>query len=64
MNRAAVRPVASYTVSVELTVLLVLAAVVAVVAIDVVARRPPRQQPRDETLISTQKIIVDLSRRR
>ena len=52
--------------------LIVLALVVAAVAIDAIAkldeRRPrrdrPRAEPRDETVISTQKIIVDLTKRR
>lgn len=57
----------SYTVGMETAVLVILALVVAVVAIDAIARlderRPPAQKPRDETMISTQKIIVDLTKR-
>jgi hypothetical protein len=52
-------------------VLVILALVVAVVAIDAIARldeRRPRREPEteaaDESLISTQKIIVDLTKRR
>jgi hypothetical protein len=52
-------------------VLVILALVVALVAIDAIARldeRRPRQEPEpetaDERLISTQKIIVDLTKRR
>jgi hypothetical protein len=53
----------------ETVVLVILALVVAVVAIDAIARlderRPrPSEKPRDETVISTQKIIVDLTKRR
>ena len=53
----------------ETVVLVVLAVVVALVAIDAIARLdergkdPPRQRDRDETSISTQKIIVDLTKR-
>lgn len=55
-----------YTLGMETAVLIILAIVVAVVAIDAIARldeRRPRPQPRDETLISTQKIVVDLTKR-
>jgi hypothetical protein len=52
----------------ETVVLVILALVVAVVAIDAIARLDERRQPppapRDETMISTQKIIVDLTKRR
>ncbi|HEX5063060.1 MAG TPA: hypothetical protein VFV99_26980 [Kofleriaceae bacterium] len=56
----------------ETVVLVVLAVVVALVAIDAIARLDERKQPRlppsssgrDETMISTQKIIVDLTKRR
>ena len=54
----------------EAIVLVVLALVVAAVAIDAIARideRRPRSNPqrdRDQSIISTQKIIVDLTRRR
>ena len=53
----------------QTVVLLVLAIVVAVVAIDAIARlderRPRRREvPRDDTAVSTQKIIVDLTKRR
>ena len=55
----------SYTQGMDTVVLVILAMVVAVVAIDAIARlderRPPK--PRDETMISTQKIIVDLTKR-
>ena len=50
----------------ELAVLVALALVVAFVAIDAIARldrRPPRP-PRDPAISTTQKIIVDLTRRR
>ena len=51
----------------ETVVLIVLALVVAVVAIDAIARlderRRPPVKPRDESLISTQKIVVDLTKR-
>lgn len=55
----------------QTVVLVFLALVVAIVAVDAIARlderRPRRQadtEARDESLISTQKIIVDLTRRR
>jgi hypothetical protein len=53
----------------ETVVLIVLALVVAAVAIDAIARldeRPYRwrRPERDESLISTQKIVIDLSKRR
>jgi hypothetical protein len=58
----------SYTQGMETVVLVILALVVAVVAIDAIARlderHRPRPKPRDETLISTQKIVVDLTKRR
>ena len=58
----------SYTQGMETVVLVILAIVVAVVAIDAIARlderRQPPTKPRDETMISTQKIIVDLTKRR
>ena len=51
----------------ETVVLVILALVVAVVAIDAIARldeRRPRHKPAaDESLISTQKIVVDLTKR-
>jgi hypothetical protein len=52
----------------ETVVLVVLAVVIALVAIDAIARldergRDERDQPADETSISTQKIIVDLTKR-
>lgn len=57
-----------YTVGMETVVLVILALVVAVVAIDAIARlderRPPKKKLSDETMISTQKIIVDLTKRR
>jgi len=57
----------SYTQGMETVVLVILALVVAVVAIDAIARldeRRPRQPPHDESVISTQKIVVDLTKRR
>jgi hypothetical protein len=54
----------------ETVVLIILALVVAVVAIDAIARldeRHPKRgsaKPPDETMISTQKIVVDLTKRR
>jgi hypothetical protein len=57
----------SYTQGMETVVLVILALVVAVVAIDAIARlderRPSPPEHRDESLISTQKIVVDLSKR-
>ena len=57
----------SYTLGMETAVLIILALVVAVVAIDAIARlderRPRRRQVRDESVISTQKIVVDLTKR-
>jgi hypothetical protein len=56
----------SYTLGMETVVLVILALVVAVVAIDAIARldeRRPRAKPADETMISTQKIVVDLTKR-
>ena len=57
----------SYTQGMETVVLVILALVVAVVAIDAIARLDERRQgpakPKDETQISTQKIVVDLSKR-
>ena len=53
----------------ETVVLVVLAVVVALVAIDAIARlddrgrKEPAQRERAETSISTQKIIVDLTKR-
>ena len=50
----------------ETAVLVILAIVVAVVAIDAIARldeRRPRPKPRDQAMISTQKIVVDLTKR-
>ena len=51
----------------ELAIYLSLAVIIAFVAIDAIARlderRPARRDPRDESTISTQKIVVDLSRR-
>ena len=57
-----------YTSAMETVLLVILAVVVAVVAIDAIARlderRPRHQPPQDETVIPTQKIIVDLTKRR
>jgi hypothetical protein len=54
----------------EMVVLVILGIVVALVAIDALARlderssrRRPAASPRDENVISTQKIVVDLSKR-
>ena len=51
----------------QLAIYIFLGLVIAAVAIDAIARlderRPPRA-PRDERDISTQKIIIDLSKRR
>jgi hypothetical protein len=55
----------------ETVVLIILAVVVAGVAIDAIARlderrprRPKPMPPADANLVSTQKIIVDLTKRR
>ncbi len=57
-----------YTRAMDGVVLLVLAVVVAAVAIDAIARldeRPKKQlREKDPTITTTQKIRVDLSRRR
>jgi hypothetical protein len=59
----------SYTQGMETLVLVVLAIVVAVVAIDAIGRldergaKPKKPTTRDQTMISTQKIVVDLSKR-
>jgi hypothetical protein len=59
----------SYTVGMETVVLIILALVVAVVAIDAIARlderrpRPELKAKRDQSMISTQKIVVDLTKR-
>jgi hypothetical protein len=50
----------------ELVILCALSGVVVAVAIDAIRKRPPRR-PRgddDPTITTTQKIIVDLSKRR
>jgi hypothetical protein len=61
-----------YTLAMETFVLVVLAIVVALVAIDALARLDERaarrraaagNPPPDETIISTQKIVIDLSKR-
>lgn len=56
-----------YTQGMETVVLVVLAIVVALVAIDAIGRlderRPSKRAPKDPSLISTQKIVVDLSKR-
>lgn len=55
-----------YTVGMETVVLVILAIVVAVVAIDAIARLDERRlaaKPRDPSDISTQKIVVDLTKR-
>ena len=49
----------------QVAVWIVLAAIVAFVAFDARGRtEPPRRGDRDRSLISTQKIIVDLTKRR
>jgi hypothetical protein len=57
----------SYTRGMETFVLVVLAIVVALVAIDAIGRlderHPAKRKPKDPTIISTQKIVVDLSKR-
>ena len=63
----------SYTEVMQTAVLVVLALVVAIVAIDAIARLDERAQRRrearmppqskDPSVISTQKIVVDLSKR-
>lgn len=56
-----------YTEGMETVTLVVLAIVIALVAVDAIARlderAPRRRERRDETVISTQKIVVDLSKR-
>jgi hypothetical protein len=58
-----------YTQGMETVVLVVLAIVIAIVAIDALGRmderRPDKRKrtPTDQTIISTQKIVVDLSKR-
>jgi hypothetical protein len=58
-----------YTQGMETLVLVVLAIVVALVAIDAIGRLDERRQPKlkarpkDPSMISTQKIVVDLSKR-
>jgi|MudIll2142460700_1097286.scaffolds.fasta_scaffold02218_5 hypothetical protein len=46
----------------DLLVFIVLGAMVVAVAVDDVRRRPPRDQP-DPTITTTQKMVVDLSKR-
>ena len=64
-----VGPVATmrYTQGMETLVLVVLAIVVAIVAIDALGRlderQPKKRSHKDESIISTQKIVVDLSKR-
>lgn len=57
----------SYTHGMELAVFVVLAIVVALVAVDAIGRlderRPAKKKHKDESIISTQKIVVDLSKR-
>ena len=59
-----------YTPSMETVVLIGLAIVVALVSIDAIARlderrdRGPRADAKDPTVTTTQKIVVDLSKRR
>ncbi len=48
----------------SIAILTVLALIVAFVAIDTIARRERRLPRRDQTFVTTEKIIVDLTRRR
>ena len=48
----------------EVVVVILLAAVVAAVVIDMVVRMERRPHPGEQALSSTQKIIVDLTKRR
>ena len=48
----------------ELVVVIALGVVVAAVAIDTLRKRPGPHDTPDPTIISTQKIIVDLTKRR
>ena len=49
----------------ELVILIALVVVVAAVAVDAIRKRPQRTpKPGDPTITTTQKIIVDLSKRR
>jgi hypothetical protein len=50
----------------QLAIYIVLGSIVAIVAVDVIARfdgRRPPPEPRDQATISTQKIIVDFTHR-
>ena len=51
-----------YTTGMELAVLIALGVVVAIVGIDAIRSQPKR--PGDDQSATTQKIIVDLSKRR
>ncbi len=51
-----------YTPHMDLLIFIVLGAVVVAVAADAVRRRPSQDQP-DPTITTTQKIVVDLSKR-
>jgi len=51
----------------QLAIYIILALVIAFVTIDALARldeRTPPRKPRDESSISTEKIVIDLSKRR
>lgn len=48
----------------SIAILIVLALIVAFVAIDVIARRPPRERTRRDQTVTTERIIVDLTKRR
>jgi hypothetical protein len=70
VNWAADQLAARYTAFMEAAVLVVLAIVVALVAIDAIGRldeRGPRtvreSAPADPSVVTTQKIVVDLSNR-
>ena len=54
-------------VRMQLAIYITLALVIAFVAIDAIARldeRGPQRAPRDESSITTEKIVIDLSKRR
>jgi hypothetical protein len=69
VNDRAAAATARYTVSMEAAVLIVLAIVIALVAIDAIGRlderggREARVQAQDPSVVTTQKIVVDLSKR-
>ncbi len=53
-----------YTLRMSIAILSVLAVIVGFVAIDTIARREQRSPRRDQTFVTTEKIIVDLTQRR